>query len=685
MLTSKPHFRILVVDDELGMREMLAMELESRGYEVAAASHGNEALEMLQKEKFHLIISDILMPQKDGMALLEAVKKNDPSLEVIMMTGHGTVENAVKAMKMGAYDFVLKPFNLEELMVLVEKALEKQGLKTLVALYESSKAIFSTIKLNELLEIIIDLVLKIHQADEGSLMLLDENQRLSIAASRGIPEETARQTHLEIGERISGLVAKEKRPLLLIDGLERYPELKGIPNNSRIRSSIICPLICNQELMGVLNLSRTKTVVNFIPSDLQSVCIFAAQAALAILNAKLYENLRKAYQNLEEAQDELVHTEKLAAIGRLVAGVAHELNNPLTSVIGYSQLALESPGDQEEMRHRLSTIFEQAQRCSRIVKDLLIFARRKNLELQQVNLCELLDESVDGLSIEFNKMDVKVLRNYSQEPVHLRADPQSIKEVFTNILSNSCDALEKVERERRIEISVSKLDGKVRISFSDNGPGIPKKIVNKIFDPFFTTKDVGKGTGLGLSLSYGIVKKHGGDLTVQSEVGQGASFIIELPVNLPMPANDEAEGNPLGQKQGTGVSAKKEIKRVLIVEDEEPIQKLILTLLRPHSYEFDTVSDGQAALKKIQNKNYDLVLCDYRIPKLDGFQLFEEVKKIKPSLAQCFIFISGSTQFIQNSESFFEENHIGCLLKPFTKEQLLGIVDATMNTPFTKS
>src|SRR3989338_4728616 len=171
-LKDKNEIRVLVVDDEQGIRDLLSFELGSQGYQVITANDGVDALEKIRRNKFHLVITDLKMPKMGGIETLEEIKKIDPNIEVIMATGFGTIEVAVDSMKKGAYDFVQKPYNIHEISALIEKALEKSQLRALIALYESSKAIFSTVKLNELLEIIMDLMQKVLLADEGSLMLL---------------------------------------------------------------------------------------------------------------------------------------------------------------------------------------------------------------------------------------------------------------------------------------------------------------------------------------------------------------------------------------------------------------------------------------------------------------------------------------------------------------------------------
>lgn len=669
-MTQHESIRILVVDDEAGMREFLSLELSAQGFQVLLARTGTEALEILRREKFHLVLSDMKMPEINGIALLEQIKSIDASIEVIMMTGHASVENAVQAMKAGAYDFVLKPFSLDELKVLIEKALEKKKLKGLVALYESSRHVLSTVKLADLCEKIMGTVVETFHADEGSLMLLNDQNKLYIASSRGISPAITKETQLEIGERISGLVARNRKEMLFINGVDKYPEFSGMMTSRRIQSSIVCPLLsADGTLLGVLNLNRTRSGENFDVIDLHGVSVFASIAAVSIANARLFEKLEDNVSELHKAQDQLLQSEKLASIGRLVAGVAHELNNPLTSVIGYSQLASAS-STIDEMKKSLPVIYEQALRCSKIVKDLLIFARQRKVSRQCTDAYHLIEESLNGVSLEMEKRKIRVEWKKPPEPLALSVDPVQMKQVFTNLLTNSFQAMETITGEKKLAISVELTHDRVRFSFSDNGPGIPDAIAGRIFDPFFTTKDVGQGTGLGLSLSYGVIKEHGGMLTVQKGRTSGACFIVELPIGNYQEMAVDHKAAPAVEAAAIPAA----VQKILLVEDEPPIRQLIANILHNGYYQFDVAEDGKTALEKIMTSSYDLILCDYRIPLLNGISLYNEVKKIKPETARRFLFVSGSTEFAQNSEAFFESERLICLLKPFTRNELIEAV-----------
>ena len=523
----KETIRILVIDDEKGMRDLLEYELKNEGYAVFTAATGQEALETIRKEKISLVISDLKMPKMDGLEVLKAVKKIDPRLEVILATGYATVETAVNAIKMGAYDFVQKPFNISEVLALVEKALEKSELKNMVALYETSKAVHSTIKLQDLLPILIDLSINLLKADDVCVMLSGPDKKLYIAASHGLEDPSRQRTRISAGQQILSKVPEPGRTSIVLGG------------SGQAESLLLCPLLSKTEFLGVLCAARTRGEVSFDEMDQRYADVFASQISQAFENANLYreleikiETLNQTYEILSEMQKRVIQSEKLAAVGELAAGVAHELNNPLTTVIGLTDLLLEDEKKNSEKWDDLNKIKEQSARCGKIIANLLQFARQHHLEKKPERINEVVEKALELTQYQLETSGTKVVKDLDPSIPPVKLNSNQMQQVFINIIANAGDAL-KGHPKPKLFIKTEKIDGKVKISFTDNGCGIPDNIIGKIFDPFFTTKEVGKGTGLGLSISYGIVHDHGGETRVESKENAGTTFHIELPLLNP--------------------------------------------------------------------------------------------------------------------------------------------------------
>jgi len=542
-----PMSRILIIDDEPGYRALLSQELGKIGYQVMTATNGEEGLEKIRQGKFELAISDIKMPKMDGIEFLETVKKEHPDIEVIMGTGFGTVEMAVSAMKKGAYDFIQKPFNLPEVVALVEKALEKRELRTIIGVYEASKAISSSINLNTLLPIIMRFTLQILKADDASFMLRNDDGSIQVVASIGLENDQRKDACLALGERVAGQAEGWNEPVHITGALESDPRFTGIPHLRDIESSLVCPLKTENKFIGVLNVNRTnKEKDPFTSSDLRCAAIFGSQIAQAVTNAKLYQDLdkkigeiQKAYVQLEKIQSQLVQSEKLAAIGQLAAGVAHELNNPLTGIMGFSQMVLEGDGLSKQQREDVESIFTQSKRCRDIILNLLQFSKRREFKKEPIQIAPLLETTLQLVKYEFSSSGIDMSTEFQENLSPVWGDPSQLQQVFLNLITNAKHALEKKEP-ARLTIQLRQTSDKVILSFKDTGCGIPKENLGKIFDPFFTTKPVGKGTGLGLSISYGIIQEHQGTLRVESQEGEGSTFVIELPLYHP---NDNESKN----------------------------------------------------------------------------------------------------------------------------------------------
>lgn len=389
--------------------------------------------------------------------------------------------------------------------------------------------------------------------------------------------------------------------------------------------------------------------------------------------------LETAIQQVRTTQEQLIQSEKLSAVGQFVAGVAHELNNPLTAVVGFSELLQSMPTD-EKTHGYLDRIAKSAHRCHKIVHSLLSFARQDAPERKRVDLHTLVEEVLEIMAYDLRTSDIAIGRELAPRLPPLMADPHQLQQVFVNILSNARQAMEPGERKGRIVIRTRESGGRVTIEFEDNGPGIRADHLARIFDPFFTTKPVGKGTGLGLSLCYGIIQEHGGAITARSELGQGATFAIELPIA------GEAEGVSALERRGASAApfpvgeGRPSGKSVLVIDDEQWILDLAGELLRAEGHAVETALGGQPALDLIAQRRFDVIISDWKMPGLNGVRLFEHLQRIRPDAAARVLFMTGDV-VNDTFQDFLRKHDLACLSKPFATGEFRAAVARVFALP----
>jgi len=358
-----------------------------------------------------------------------------------------------------------------------------------------------------------------------------------------------------------------------------------------------------------------------------------------------------------------------------VAGVAHELNNPLTSVVGFSEI-LRGENLDAKSQHFAEMIFKAAQRCQRIVSLLLSFARPQKPERKPVSVNTLVESVLEVVDYPLRTSNIEVVTRLDPGLPLVMADGNQIQQVLLNILNNARQAIEEKQSDGRIIITTALSGNNVRIIIQDNGPGIPQEILPRIFNPFFTTKGVGKGTGLGLSLCYGIVKEHGGTITPTSRAGDGATFAIELPAVEANKGKAAAPALPppekIDRREGTG-------KRVLVIDDEEPILNLVCENLGNHGYEVMVARHGEAGLNELKDNRFDVTFCDWKMPGLNGRQVYEHLRTSNPQLCRRMIFITGDV-INEQMRQFLESEKVPCLTKPFALPELRAAIRSVLKT-----
>ena len=306
------------------------------------------------------------------------------------------------------------------------------------------------------------------------------------------------------------------------------------------------PFVLGGKLIGVVNLGRKENLKRYTSEEVQfllklkspmaiafsnSLQFIAMQEKLKKWNEELEKKVKERTQELNDTQAQLVQAEKLATIGTLAGGVAHEINNPLTAVLTNAQI-LKMTAESKDDIESLSLIEEGAKRCQAIIQKLMKYARKSMgpaETLSKVDVNKAVENTVAFLNYQLQQENIE-LRFQKKEGLHsVEGNSNELEQVFTNLILNSKDAIKQAGRDGLIEIKTSEQNGSVQIIVKDNGIGIPKENTSKIFDPFFTTKEVGKGTGLGLAVTYGIIQKHNGFIYVDSVVGHGATFSVSLP------------------------------------------------------------------------------------------------------------------------------------------------------------
>jgi two-component system, NtrC family, sensor kinase len=372
-----------------------------------------------------------------------------------------------------------------------------------------------------------------------------------------------------------------------------------------------------------------------------------------------------------QIQSKLLQTEKMAALGQLVSGIAHELNNPLTAIIGYAQLLL-GHGLTLAQLPEAKKVYQQAERARRIVKNLLYFARENKPERTGVDLNEIIQRTIALRSYELKVENILVDLDLDSTLPQTLADPYQLQQVVLNLIVNSEQALLEERGQGRVRIRTSystlkpgtRAPGRIFLEVSDDGPGISPVIASRIFDPFFTTKPPGVGTGLGLSIVYGIVHQHGGEVTFENQRGAGVKFLVELPV-VAVPAMDRAAAIPYSADRPGAAAA----GRILVVEDEPTVAQLIVDVLREEGHDAESVLDSQDGLTLISRSQYDLVICDLRMPRLDGPAFYDALVRSGSPVRDKILFTTGDTLAPRTIE-FLEPNGFPYLAKPFLVEEL---------------
>lgn len=546
--------RILVVDDEKDVVEFCLKVLALKGYKAQGTSSGLEALELARQGRYDLLLTDIMMPEISGLDLLAEIRATTPDITAVIITGYGTTDMAIKALRAGARGFVTKPFAIEDLTAAIEHALreirllrENIRLKALVPVFEASQRFRSTVKLEQLLTEVLETTAREAGADCGGLLLIhggDLDPRTTVGCG-GQPEAM-----VDVCRMLLPFLKDETEAFGVSRDFEACPGVRQ-PLVSLGVSFLLCfPLRVQGRDLGLLALAKSNGRRPFDEGDVEVISILGNQAAVAIESARLFEELVQAQRQLEKwnreleerveertrelrkAQEHLVRAEKLAVIGKIGAGVAHELRNPL-GVISNSvyYLGLKEKDADPKVRRHLDIMRREIARSNRIIADLMSFVRVGEVGDEMVDINDLVEEAASRVEIP-SAMTVET--SLQEDLPAVVADPGRIQQVFVNLLTNAVQAMSD---KGKLSIATRLADGFVEIVFRDTGCGINPEDEGRLFEPLFTTK--AKGTGLGLAISRMLIENHGGHISAYNNADVGAAFVVALPTE----SKDETKRN----------------------------------------------------------------------------------------------------------------------------------------------
>ena len=475
--------------------------------------------------------------------------------------------------------------------------------RELVVLNSIAETLSYTLDLGESVHRTLRQILELFELDAASLYLFDRDgltlRRLAAVGHRSEFSRTFPSVGLPAG-LVQQLHATHAT-FLSANGLPLPPIAREMQKKEGIESAYIVTLWSKEKIIGGLVVG-SRHVREFSVADISLLIAVGSQIASAIDRSRLYEETRQAYENLRRTQEQLVHSEKLAAVGQLISGVAHELNNPLTAILGYSQLLTSNGEVGPQALGYSEKLYKQALRTHRIVQNLLSFARQHKPERVPVHLNAILEDTLALRDYDLRMSQIRVHLDLASELPEVPADPHQLQQVFLNLINNAVDAILETGTEGDLHVRTGAEANQVFVELTDSGPGV--KDPSRVFDPFYTTKPVGKGTGLGLSICYGIITEHGGRILVKNAPERGATFRIELPIQSKVRAQQSAETEaPRPTRSG----------RILVVDANESVLETIAGLLTENNHLVTTSKSLAEARRLVAMQEFDLVVADWQM------------------------------------------------------------------------
>jgi signal transduction histidine kinase/FixJ family two-component response regulator len=541
-----PEAVVLVVDDEPGVVQLCQRLLERAGFHVLAISQAIEGLEVLEREHVDLLLVDIRMPDVNGFQVIDQARRHQPDLAVVLMTGYGTVETAIEALRRGADGLVLKPFAGAELVQSVDRALQENQrkrdilrLQALRPLFAITETLFTETNLERLQELVLEAICShLHCDHAGFYQRITSDSKIHLVAGRGNPIS---DKSVELENEIISRADAWSMPICVNREGPGEPEMQKILVQQGLDSVMVVPVSFKVSGKGApveealpsdgqsINRSlflaaRGNGEVVFQQSDFEMFVILARQADTALENARLHTELLTNLRQLEESQRALIRAEKLATAGRLTASIAHEINNPLQAVQNCLHLAGRRALSDDQRQYYLRMAQAEMERLMNTVQRMLDFYRPGAVDRKPEDMNELVNRVMLLMERQFHEQNIALHVKLAKRLPQVLVVGDQIQQVFLNLILNAMEAMPN-GGELFIEVQTTRKE--VEVIIEDTGPGISADERQRIFEPFVSTKE--DGIGLGLAVSYGIIAAHGGNLELAPGRGRGACFRVSLP------------------------------------------------------------------------------------------------------------------------------------------------------------
>ena len=518
--------------------------------------------------------------------------------------------------------------------------------------------------LDEILNLTLRQVVSLFGAETGSVYLAAEPEGTYRRRAGWGPRSEARVRMAEVvfPDGLGDLVMRSRAEVVTQDFVPHLPPaVVEFACADRLPYWIWVVLWGKEKPIGIMGIA-SKADRHYSSNDENLLVAISRQLATTIEKVQLYEETCRAYEDLRRTQEQLLQSEKMSAVGQLISGVAHELNNPLTAILGYAQL-LEGAGLDNRSADYVRKLFKQAQRTHRVVQNLLSFARQRKPQKQDVDLRKVLEESLTLREYDLRVNNVTVEREIPDDVPSVVGDPHQLEQVFLNIINNALDAMVESNGSGTLKVRMFKKDNSVCVEFDDSGPGI--KDPTRIFDPFYTTKSVGKGTGLGLSICYGIVKEHGGEIVARNRDEGGATIAVRF-LASDKPASPETAAPVRRESLLAG--------RVLLVEDEEAVMEFERDVLVGAGAAVTTSMSIEDTQQRLRDGVFDVVVMNGRMPGgCSVREMYEWIEQNCPGLEKGLL-LTFSTVTDAETRNFLQEHNVPSLAKPFEVADLISQV-----------